>query len=231
MQAVLENALGRLLGEAIRVAGAGRTDAGVHATGQVISFRTGNPMAEATIRRGVNALLPRDVAAKDVREAQADFHARFSATGRTYNYTIWNGETPRPLLRRTALWVEEPLDVAAMARASAHLCGQHDFSAFGRPPGRSPERTVRRAAWRRAEDGRIVFEIEADGFLRGMVRGLVGTLLRVGRGTMRPEELAEVLGGRDRSRAGSPAAAHGLCLVRVDYDGPRASEDESEEEE
>lgn len=188
-------------------------------------------MAEATIRRGVNALLPGDVAAREVREVGPDFHARFSATGRTYNYTIWNGPTPRPLLRRQALWVEAPLDVDAMDEASALVRGRHEFSAFGRPPAHSSERTVRRASWRRVEDGRIVFEIEADGFLRGMVRGLVGTLLRVGRGTMRPEDVGEVLRGRDRARAGAPAAPHGLCLVRVDYDGRREGDEDLEEEE
>jgi tRNA pseudouridine38-40 synthase len=231
VQGVLESALSQLLGQAIRVIGAGRTDTGVHAIGQVISFQTTNPLAEGTIRRGVNALLPGDVAAQEVREVPPDFHARFSATARTYSYTIWNAQTPRPLLRRIALWVDEPLDVAAMERAAAHIYGRHDFSAFGRPPGRTAERTVRRASWLRSEDGRLVFEIEADAFLRGMVRALVGTFLRVGRGKMSAEELGEALHSRDRARAGPAAAAHGLCLVGVSYDGSRTSDHDSEEDE
>ncbi len=214
---MLEETLGGLLGEAIRVIGAARTDTGVHATGQVINFRTERATLPVdTIWRGVNALLPHDVVVRELAEVGDDFHARYDATARTYYYTIWNGRWPRPLLRRTALWVEDPLDLAAMRRASGHLVGVHDFSAFAmKTPGRR-EREVRRAEWR-AEDGVLVFDIEANGFLRGMVRGIVGTLLRVGRGKLDADGFGAVLASGDRAVAGPSAAPHGLCLVRVAY--------------
>lgn len=228
MQGVLEEALRRLLGGDVRVAGAGRTDAGVHATGQVISFRVAKAMPEPTIERGVNAHLAADVAVREVREVPEDFHARFSATGRTYNYTIWNGGSPRPLLRRTALWVAETLDLGAMERASGALVGRHDFSGFSAKTDGTRERTVRRAAWR-VEDGVLAFEIEADAFLRGMVRGIVGTLLLVGRGRLDPKGFADVLRGADRARGAGAAPAHGLCLVSVQYHGrPDTAGDDEE---
>jgi tRNA pseudouridine38-40 synthase len=216
VQGALEEALAKLLGEESSIVGAGRTDAGVHATGQVASFRTANPMALATIERGVNALLPADVAVSAVREVPQDFHARFSAIGRTYEYTIWNGPRPRPLLRRTAWWVPDPLDAAAMERASVALVGRHDFSAFAMKAAGSRERTVRRAAWS-AGEGVLVLTIEADGFLRGMVRGIVGTLLQVGRGRLGVADFADVLASADRDRGGTSAPAQGLCLVQVRY--------------
>lgn len=222
VQGALEGALSGLLGEPIRAIGAGRTDAGVHATGQVIGFRTASAMPEATIRRGVNALLPADVALLEVVEVPEHFHARYSATGRGYEYTIWNYRVRRPLLRRTALWVEEPLDVGAMSAAARHLLGRHDFSSFsatGEGDGR--ERTVRRASWR-TDGALLVFEVEADAFLRGMVRGIVGTLLAVGRGRLDAEGFAAAFRAADRGRGASAAPPHGLCLVRVDYDGRHA---------
>jgi tRNA pseudouridine38-40 synthase len=217
---VLENALAKLLGERVGVIGAGRTDAGVHATGQVISFRTANPLPEGTIERGVNALLPADVAVSDVAEADAGFHARYSATSRTYAYRIWNSPRPRPLLRRTAWWVSDALAVAEMQTATRHLVGRRDFSAFAMKTVGIRERAVRRAAWSAGEDGLLAFEIEADGFLRGMVRGIVGTLAQVGRGKLDAAAFADVVVSADRERGGPSAPPHGLCLVRVAYDGP-----------
>ena len=224
MQGALEEALAKLLGETIAVVGAGRTDAGVHATGQVASFRTANPMAIRTIERGVNALLPADVAVSGVREVPEDFHARFSATSRTYEYTIWNDVRPRPLLRRTAWWVPDPLDLGAMEAATGALVGRHDFGAFAMKVAGARERTVRRASWSAAE-GVLALAIEADGFLRGMVRGIVGTLVQVGRGRLSAEEFAGVVASADRDRAAASAPAHGLCLVRVSYGEPGAGRD------
>lgn len=227
MQGELERALRELLGEPIKVVGAARTDAGVHATGQVISFRTERAtLPVETIRRGANALLSADVALREVAEIGDDFHARYSATGRTYNYRIWNGASRLPLLRRTALWVEDPLDLAAMGLASQHLVGRHDFSAFSMKGRGSAERTVRRASWRSEEASLLVFEIEAEGFLRGMVRGIVGTLLRVGRGKLDEAGFAAVLASADRTRGGPAVAPQGLCLVRVQY-GLRERGDEA----
>ena len=216
MQGVLEEAFAKLLGERVGVIGAGRTDAGVHATGQVISFRTGSPMPEATIERGVNALLPQDVAIREVAEVREDFHARYSATGRTYAYRIWNAARPRPLLRRTTWWVRDPLDVGAMRAACRHLVGRHDFSAFSMKAEGTRERMVRKASWSEAE-GTLCFEIEADAFLRGMVRGIVGTLVQVGRGRLDPERLADVVASARREEGGPSAPPQGLCLARVTY--------------
>lgn len=235
MQGVLEAALAELFGGTpAPVIGAGRTDTGVHATGQVVSFRTASRLPEAAIRRGVNALLPVDVAVRALVEVPEGFHARYAAVARTYKYTIWNGEAPRPLLRRTALWVETPLDVGAMAAASAALIGRHDFSAFARSAGGGRERSCRRAAWTSA-DGVHVFEIEADGFLRGMVRGIVGTLLRVGLGRLDAAEFADILASRDRARGGQAAPPQGLCLAAVEYPDtvearPRVGEEDEGDE-
>lgn len=222
VQAELERALAEISGEPVRIAGAGRTDAGVHATGQVISFRSATRLDATTIRRGVNALLPADIAMLDVEEAREDFHARFSATGREYEYRIRNAPQRDPLERRREHWLPRPLDLDAMERAAASLIGRRDLSAFATGPG--GVREIRRAAWRR-EGSLLRFGIEADGFLRGMVRAIVGTLVWVGSGRISAEELATVVAGRDRSRAGPSAPAAGLCLVAVSYDGgPRRGE-------
>ncbi|MEK7285073.1 MAG: tRNA pseudouridine(38-40) synthase TruA [Chloroflexota bacterium] len=216
VQAELELALATICGEPVRIVGAGRTDAGVHATGQVISFRTAERSDGGTVRRGVNALLPADIAISEVEVAGEDFHARFSATGRTYEYRLRNAPQREPLERRREHWVPQALDDEAMARASALLVGRRDFSAFAVGPG--GERTVRRAAWTR--DGALLrFEIEANAFLRGMVRAIVGTLLWVGRGKIDADAVRAIVEGRDRSRAGPNAPAAGLCLVAVSYDG------------
>lgn len=227
VQAELERALATICGEAIRTVGAGRTDAGVHATGQVISFRSATGLDGASIGRGVNALLPADIAIADVEEAGEDFHARYSATGRTYEYRIRNAPQREPLERGREHWLPRPLDVAAMERASGMLVGRHDLSAFAIGPGGT--RTVRRAAWSR-EGTLLRFVIEADGFLRGMVRGIVGTLLWVGRGRIGTEAFAGILEGRDRSLAGPSAPAAGLCLVEVRYDGPTSDRADAADE-
>ncbi len=226
---MVEEALAKLLGQETRVNGAGRTDAGVHATGQVISFGTANALSGGTIERGVNALLPRDVAIRGVAEVDEGFHARYSATSRAYAYTIWNARYPRPLLLRTAWWVREALDVERMREASARLVGRHDFAAFAMKTEDSRERTVRRADWS-AEGGMLRFEIEADGFLRGMVRGIVGTLARVGWGKLDAPGFADVMAGGRREAAAASAPPQGLCLTRVSYDDAtyhrRSEEDE-----
>ncbi|MBI2325557.1 MAG: tRNA pseudouridine(38-40) synthase TruA [Chloroflexi bacterium] len=230
VQGELERALGTICGEAVRIVLAGRTDAGVHATGQVISFRTGTQLDRPSIRRGVNALLPQDIAIRDVEEASDDFHARFSATGRAYEYRIRAGAHREPLERHREHWVPQALDREAMERAARMMVGRHDFAAFatGAPQGRT-EREVRLAAWKR-EGTLLRFEIEANGFLRGMVRAIVGTLLWVGTGHTPVERIAGIVASKDRSRAGPNAPAAGLCLVAVRYDGrPSETSDEDDE--
>ena len=225
VQGELERVLAVICGEPVRITGAGRTDAGVHASGQVIDLRTTSGLATEELERGVNALLPEDIAISSLEPAEDSFHARFSATGRTYEYRIRNAPVRDPLWTRREHWHPGELDVAAMRAAAAHLVGRHDFAAFA--AGESGERTVKRAEW--ISEGSVLrFEIESDAFLRGMVRGIVGTLLWVGRGKLTVERFAEVLAARDRALAGPSAPAKGLCLVAVRYGGERRRQDGSE---
>ncbi|TMC74438.1 MAG: tRNA pseudouridine(38-40) synthase TruA [Chloroflexi bacterium] len=225
VQGELERALSTVCAEAVKVTGAGRTDAGVHASGQVIDFRTASALDGVTIGRGVNALLPEDIAVSALEPAAEDFHARFSATGRTYEYRIRHAPERDPLERRRELHIAGALDVAAMRNASAHLLGRRDFSSFAAGPG--GVRSVRRADW--CEDGpRVRFEIAADAFLRGMVRAIVGTLLWVGRGKIDAAGFERIVAASDRGVAGPSAPPNGLCLIAVDY-GERREREELDE--
>ena len=226
MQGELERALATVCQEQIRIVGAGRTDAGVHATGQVISFRPANDQDQQAIRRGVNALLPEDIAIRDVEEVGEGFHARFSATGRTYEYRIRCAPQRDPLERHREHWVPQELDVEAMERAAARLVGRMDFASFAMAGMRTTVRTVRRAEIQR-EGTLLRFEIEADAFLRGMVRAIVGTLLWVGRGKISVARFAEIIESRDRAQAGPSAPANELCLIRVSYDQSEVRQTES----
>jgi tRNA pseudouridine38-40 synthase len=225
VQGELERVLAAICGEPVRITGAGRTDAGVHASGQVIDLRTTSGLEAAELERGVNALLPEDIAISDLEPAEDSFHARFSATGRTYEYRIRNAAVRDPLWARREHWLPGELDVAAMRAAAARLVGRHDFAAFA--AGESGERTVKRAEW--IEERSVVrFEIESDAFLRGMVRGIVGTLLWTGRGKLTALRFGEILEARDRALAGPSAPAKGLCLVAVRYGGERRRQDGTE---
>jgi tRNA pseudouridine38-40 synthase len=219
IQEVLETALARLTGEAIKVHGSGRTDAGVHARGQVANFHTSSHIPLKAFYAGLNSLLPRDLAVLDAAEAPPDFHARKSARSKTYEYRILNRRQPSPLNRCYAWVVREALDVEAMAKAAAMLLGEHDFSAF-KASGGAPGHAVRRvsaAAWHQGDAGRLRFSITASGFLRGMVRSLVGTMVEIGLGKRPPEDLAGLLQSGDRHGAGPTAPAQGLFLVEVLY--------------
>jgi tRNA pseudouridine38-40 synthase len=215
VQGELEAALARL-GDGTRhvVDGAGRTDAGVHAAGQVISFTYGGRLDEAALEAALNATLPLDVAVRGIRRAPAEFHPRHAARYREYRYTIWNG--PRsPLRERQALGVRAPLDVAAMERAGQAFTGRHDFSAFGAVAGdRSPVRTVHAVRVRR-QGSLVTIDVGADAFLRGMVRRIVAVLIEVGHGKMDEEAVREALADRRPARNGVAAPARGLCLRRV----------------
>jgi tRNA pseudouridine38-40 synthase len=215
VQGELERALSTVCDEPVRVTGAGRTDAGVHASGQVIDFRTASALDGTTIGRGVNALLPEDIAVSGLGPAAEEFHARFSATGRTYEYRIRNAPERDPLERLREHHIDAVLDVAAMREASRVLVGRKDFSAFAAGPG--GVRTIRSAEW--CLEGTLVrFEIMADAFLRGMVRAIVGTLLWVGRGKIDRAAFGQIVDSRDRARAGPSAPANGLCLIQVEYE-------------
>jgi tRNA pseudouridine38-40 synthase len=221
VQGELERALEKVVGAAVRPIAAGRTDAGVHATGQVAHFDLETRLSGVELRRAANALLPADVAVVDLREARADFHARKHAAGKRYVYRILVRATPSPLRRRFAWHVRGPLDVEAMSRASRGLVGLHDFAAFrgtagGEPGPADTRRRVDRLEWTRAGD-EIRLVAEGAGFLRYMVRNLVGTLVQVGAGRRPVDSIPEILEARDRARAGPTAPPHGLCLERVWY--------------
>ena len=228
VQGELEAALARLAGgRRLRVDGAGRTDAGVHASDQVIAFTYDGRLAAEDLGRALDALLPADLAIHGLRRAPAGFHPRHAARYREYRYTVWNG--PRsPLRERHALGVRVPLDVAAMERAGQALIGQHDFSAFGAVvEDRSPVRTVHAVRVRR-RGSTVTIDVRADAFLRGMVRRIVAVLLEVGRGTMTERQVREALAARTPARNGAMAPANGLSLRRIaigrSSNGTRATE-------
>ena len=213
VQGELEAALARLSnGERRPVDGAGRTDTGVHAMGQVIAFTYAGRLSVEELERALDALLPADVAIRDVRRATAAFHPRYAARYREYRYTVWNG--PRsPLRERAALWVRVPLDTAAMERAGSVFVGRHDFSAFA-AADRQPVRTVHAVRVRRS--GQLVtIDVRADAFLRGMVRRMVAILLEVGRGKLNETDVSAALAARRPALDGAAAPAQGLCLRRV----------------
>ncbi len=251
VQAELERAITAAAGVAGQVAGAGRTDAGVHATGQVIHFDSDAPLTRDLPRfqRAINAHLPADVRLHTLGPAPEGFHARFSARARTYRYSILNAPTPSPLWRRFAHYVRRPLDVPRMAAAARHLVGAHDYAAFAVQATSKPTRRVVYRAevhestlpwpkpdtiWHNFErcprcesaaseagavDARLVaIEVEANAYVRHMVRRVVGTLTRVGLGNLEPDDVSRIVAARDQRRAGPAAPAAGLCLVRVTYD-------------
>lgn len=220
VQSVLEDVLGGIAGgERVVIRGAGRTDAGVHATGQVIDFTLPTWRRDpATLRHALNALLPRDVAVWEIASVDDDFHARFAATSRAYIYTILNSPLRHPLYERTALHEAAPLDEEAMGAALALLIGEHDFGSFGRATTRSQStvRTLLEAkVWREGEFVKV--GLAANGFLFRMVRSIVGTLLAIGRGEQPPAWILEVLRARHRKAAAKVIAPNGLCLVAVRY--------------
>jgi len=218
VQAALELALARVSQEAITILAAGRTDAGVHAEGQVVAFDTAWRHRVDALQRALNAVLPADVAVRNVKETAADFHPRYDARCRRYRYTVYNAPVRCPLARRYSLCVTGPLDVDAMQQAAQVLVGEHDFAAFGRPQkqGGATVRRMLMAEWG-GKLSWLTFDIEANAFLYRMVRSIVGTLLQVGRGKMSVEKFAAVLASRKRSQAGPTALPHGLCLMEVKY--------------
>jgi len=217
VQGEIERALKSLTGMETPVVGAGRTDRGVHARGQVIAFEVEWKHDLVDLQRALNAVLAADVVVLEMEPAAEGFHPRFSATCRSYRYTILNRPWRSPGARRFAWHVAEPLEVGDMGRSSRCLVGTHDFATFGRPlRGENTVRTVFRAEWQQ-ERPWLTFDIEADAFLYRMVRSIVGTLVLVGRGKMSVDEFEGLLQARDRSLIRQVAPAHGLCLMRVDY--------------
>jgi len=215
IQGELETALARL-GDGARqpVDGAGRTDAGVHAQGQMIAFAFTGRQTALELETALNGVLPPDIAVRDVRRTRLGFQPRRAARYREYRYTIWNG--PRsPLRERQALGIRNPLDVAAMERAGQAFVGRHDFSAFGAVlGGRSPVRTIHVVRVRR-RGSLVTIDVRANAFLRGMVRRMVAVLLDVGLGKMEEGAVRDAIAARTPARNGASAPARGLCLRRV----------------
>jgi tRNA pseudouridine38-40 synthase len=219
VQATLEAAVHSLTGATTSVVGAGRTDAGVHATGQVAHFTTASRIHPGRFAQALNAHLPPDIRVLRAAEAPGGFHARFDARSRRYRYEILNRPAPSALLRHRAYHVPEPIDVQAMRRALAPLIGRHDFAGY-RASGSQTRTTVCNvlAADCNRKGSRLWVTIAADRFLRHMVRLIVGTLLRVGTARLPEDAPAAYLRDRDSRRSGPAVPAHGLYLVRVDYD-------------
>jgi tRNA pseudouridine38-40 synthase len=221
IQGLLEDSLEPIAGTRITVHGAGRTDSGVHALAQVASVTFPGTLDPGILARALNAVLPPAVRVLAIEEKPADFHARFSAVGKTYEYRIVNAPIVSPFLVRYAWHVVQRLDTDAMKAAAAYLIGTHDFAAF-RAAGSdvdSTRRTIHTIAWDKGggHDAPLSVHLAGSGFLRHMVRTIVGTLVDVGSGRWRPEHVADILASKDRGQAGATAPAHGLFLVRVDY--------------
>jgi tRNA pseudouridine38-40 synthase len=218
VQAALESALGRVLGHAVRVEGAGRTDAGVHARGQVAAFMTERSPDLRALQLSLNALAGPAVSILEMTPAADDFDPRRDAARRVYEYRIRNHPWPSPFSRRYAWHVHGPLDAGAMRRAATLVVGEHDFSSF-QASDCDAEHAVRRIerSELRPEGDDLVYEVAATAFLRHMVRAIVGTLVEVGRGDRTVEDFGRLVAARDRRLAGPTAPAHGLCLVRVEY--------------
>ncbi len=219
IQGKLETLLSRLLDQPIEVAASGRTDAGTHAKRQVVSFRAKTALTTQEILDGLRRYLPADIGAVSLEQVEPRFHARFSCTGKTYTYRIWNSDEPNVFERNYLYHLHETLDVPAMRRAAEDLCGTHDYKAFCSLK-RTKKSTVRRVDSITIQElgPELLFTFEGNGFLYHMVRILVGTLLEVGRGNLRPEEMGDILVSQDRKRAGETVPACGLCLVDVRYE-------------
>lgn len=219
LQEKLEGILSRLLEQSVEIAGSGRTDAGVHARRQVCSFRAETEMNCPELLRALRSCLPEDIGALALEEAELRFHARLNCTGKTYVYRVWSSAEPCVFERRWVYPFPETLDLEAMERAAALLCGTHDFSAFcsSKRMKKSCVRTLKSVTLRR-EGKELRLSFTGDGFLYNMVRILTGTLLEVGTGQRSSEEMPEILAYRDRTRAGFTAPAKGLTLWDVYYD-------------
>ena len=220
IQGTMEEKLARICEEPVRVHGSGRTDSGVHALGQVAHFDAPDAKARIPWQKALNSMLPDDIAILDAREAEPGFHARFSVRSKRYAYTLWTEPDFTLPQRAPFVWPVRNLDLTAMDRAAAFLAGTHDFAAF-QNAGTEVKGTVRTLEPIRREPGQHpcewVFRFQADGFLKQMVRNLMGLLVEVGRGGMSPEEARAVLESRDRRLAPATAPPQGLTLEEVVY--------------
>jgi len=218
VQGELRDALQKLFNHDVKVTGSGRTDAGVHAHGQVANVETIRSMDTDAVLRGINALLPREVRVSSVEEVSPEFHARRSARAKTYEYHVWRDPIVSPFQVRYVYGFRYPLNEELMDRGTVHFLGPHDFTSFCAAATEIEDRTrtIFEAAWERSETT-WVFRIRGNGFLQYMVRTIVGTLLDIGQGRFDPESLPEIFAARDRRLAGPSVPPHGLHLISVEY--------------
>ncbi len=224
IQGTIEDALKTMTEQPVTLIGSGRTDAGVHATGQVASFCLETRLTSDVFAKGLNSLLPPDIVIKDCAAVDETFHARYDAWSKVYDYRILNRPTPAALFRQYAWHIRKPLDLDAMRTAILCLKGEHDFSAFegaGSPRSHAVRTAIDVSLTGKDADCYVVFSIEADGFLRHMARNIVGTLVDVGLGKISAEAFENILISKDRKQAGITAPAHGLFLREVKYTSGR----------
>lgn len=219
IQETIENRISLMTGAPVTLIASGRTDAGVHALGQTANFHSDTSISPDVLQKGLNSLLPDDIVIRKLEEVPAAFHARYDAKRKTYRYHFLNTPFPSAIGRKYHWHIRRPLDLGAMARAARFLAGAHDFKSFEGTgsPRSSTIRTVYESHIEEKPLGEITFTITADGFLRFMVRNIVGTLALIGLGKLMPEEIEEIFLARDRRRAGNTAPAHGLFLMEVIY--------------
>jgi tRNA pseudouridine38-40 synthase len=229
IQGLVGEAVARLTGERVSLYGSGRTDAGVHALKQIANFQTGCAIPAPNLAAALNHLLPAAIRVRSAAEVDGKFHARYSATAKTYHYRLLLAPFCSPFLARWVWHTPFPLDCGEMQRAAGHFAGSHDFTSFAAAEsgaednidslGGSSVRTVysSRLIWRRRRQ-MLIYAVRGNGFLHHMVRNMVGTLVEIGKGRMRGEDIPAMLAARDRRRAGPTAPAAGLCLVSVEYD-------------
>jgi tRNA pseudouridine38-40 synthase len=221
IQAEIEQAIAHVVGHSVAVIGSGRTDAGVHALGQVANFRCDTRLNEAVIQKALNSLLPDAIVVRLCKQVDADFHARYDAKSKTYRYRVFNHPISVAIGRQYAWHIRRPLDLNAMRAAAEVLIGRHDFRAFegtGSPRSHTVRHVLRAQLRKEFTAGYLAFEIEANGFLRYMVRNIVGTLVQVGSGKVGLESFTTILRARDRRQAGATAPPHGLFLLKVSYE-------------
>ena len=219
IQGIIEEKIKRMLGKPVKLIASGRTDAGVHAVNQVCNFITQSDLSPHVVKTGLNSLLPSDILIKTAEYVPLEFHARFNAKNKAYEYRILNGEEPDIFTRRYLWHIRTPLDTEEMARALSLLLGRHDFSSF-RSSGsdnKDPVRLVTKALLHGPENKLLRINIEAEGFLRHMVRNIVGTVVEVGLGKMDRVKFKKIFEARDRRLAGVKAPPQGLFLVNVQY--------------
>lgn len=218
IQQTIECCLEDITKEKINVIGSSRTDSGVHAKGFVLNFKTESKIPDRSFREALNSKLPRDIVVLESKEVDLSFHARYSSVGKKYSYTILNAPQPAAIGRQYIYHYKRPLDYIAMSEACGHYIGEHDYSAF-RTIGSSVKTTVRNVkdAFLVKENNKIIFMVEADGFLYNMVRIMVGTLIDVGTHKISSKNIPDIIKSKDRNKAGKTAPASGLCLEKVYY--------------